>query len=70
MTIEFWKAAGVRAIRTFAQTFVATVGSTALLSQVNWAAVLSASVLAAILSVMTAIATGLPEVKNEEIGDG
>lgn len=70
MTIEFWKAAGVRAIRTFAQTFVATVGSAALLSQVNWAAVLSASVLAAILSVMTAIATGLPEVKNEEIGDG
>lgn len=70
MTIEFWKAAGVRAIRTFAQTFVATIGSAALLSQVNWAAVLSASVLAAVLSVMTAIATGLPEVKNEEIGDG
>lgn len=70
MTIEFWKAAGVRAIRTFAQTFVATVGSAALISQVNWAAVLSASVLAAVLSVMTAIATGLPEVKNEEIGDG
>lgn len=62
MTKEFWKAALIRAIRTVAQTAVATIGTSAVLQDVNWIMVGSASVLAGILSVLTSIATGLPEV--------
>ena len=62
MTKEFWKAAGIRALRTFCQTAVATIGTTAFMSEVNWIAVGSSSLLAAILSVLTSIGTGLPEV--------
>jgi len=58
------KAAGIRAIKTVAQTAVATIGTSAVLSEVNWTMVLSASVLAGILSLLTSIA-GLPEVKEE-----
>ena len=61
---EFWKAAANRAIRTVAQTALATIGTAALLSDVNWTAVVSASVLAGILSILTSISTGLPEVKS------
>ena len=61
---EFWKAALIRALRTFAQTAVATIGTSALLEQVNWLAVASASALAAILSLLTSLATGLPEVEG------
>lgn len=61
---EFWKAAGIRALRTFAQTAVATIGTSALLSDVNWLAVASASALAAVLSLLTSLATGLPEVER------
>lgn len=61
----FWKAALIRAIRTFAQTAVATIGTTALLEEVNWAVVASAAALAAILSLLTSIATGLPEVDGD-----
>ena len=59
------KAAVVRAIKTVAQTAVATIGTSALLEEVNWIAVASASVLAAVLSVLTSIATGLPEVDDK-----
>lgn len=59
---NWWKAAGVRAIKTVAQTAVATIGTAAVLSSVDWLAVASASVLAGILSLLTSIA-GLPEVK-------
>ena len=62
---KFIKAAGIRALRTVAQTAVATIGTSALLSQVNWLAVLSASVLAGVLSLLTSVATGLPEVDDE-----
>lgn len=62
MSVEFWKAAGIRALRTFCQTAAATIGTTALLSEIDWVTVGSASVVAALLSVLTSIATGLPEV--------
>lgn len=58
---EWWKAAGIRAIKTVCQTAVATIGTAVVLSEVNWVAVVSASVLAGILSVLTSLA-GLPEV--------
>lgn len=64
MNKKWWKAAGVRAIKTFAQTFVATCGTSVVLSDVNWKMVISASILAAILSVFTSLA-GLPEVEDE-----
>ena len=59
---EFWKAAGIRALKTFCQTAIAAIGTTALIEQVNWLVVGSASLLAAVLSILTSIATGLPEV--------
>lgn len=62
MNKEFFKAALIRAIRTVAQTAVASIGTGALISEVNWVAVGSASLLAGILSILTSIATGLPEV--------
>jgi hypothetical protein len=61
--LSFWKAAASRALRTLCQTAVATIGTTALLEEVSWGLVASASALAAILSVLNSIATGLPEAK-------
>ena len=61
------KAAGIRALKTFAQTAAATIGTSAVLSEVNWIAVLSASVHAAILSILTSLA-GIPEERR--ISDG
>ena len=63
MNLNWWKAAGVRAIKTIAQTAVATIGTSVALGDVNWVAVGSASVLAGILSMLTSIA-GLPEIDN------
>lgn len=57
------KAALVRAVKTLAQTAVATIGTTAVLSEVDWVMVASASALAAVLSILTSVA-GLPEVKE------
>lgn len=56
------KAAGIRAVKTIAQTAVATIGTSAVMSAVDWKMVISASVLAGVLSLLTSIA-GLPEVK-------
>lgn len=62
--IKKWvKAAGIRAIKTVAQTAVATIGTSAMLREVHWVAVASASALAGVLSILTSIA-GLPECKE------
>ena len=62
MDRKFWRAAGIRALRTICQTAVASMGTAALITEVNWVQVLSASALAGVLSLLTSIATGLPEV--------
>ena len=60
---EWFIAAGIRALRTIAQTAVATIGTTAVMSEVDWKIVLSASLLAGILSLLTSVA-GLPELED------
>ncbi len=72
--LKWLKAAGIRAIKTVAQTAVAVIGTSAMLDEVNWIAVLSASALSGVLSLLTSVA-GLPEVKKvndagEEINKG
>lgn len=62
MTKKWFRAAGVRALKTVCQTAVAMIGTSAVLSSVDWKMVLSASVLAGILSLLTSVA-GLPEVE-------
>lgn len=60
------KAAGIRAIKTVAQTAIATIGTSAVFSEVNWIVVVSAAGLAGVLSLLTSVA-GLPELKDDEI---
>ncbi|MBQ1405606.1 MAG: hypothetical protein II382_07780 [Oscillospiraceae bacterium] len=60
---SWWRAAGIRALRTVAQTAVASLGTAAVLSDVNWLAVASASALAGLLSLLTSLA-GLPEAER------
>lgn len=62
----FIKASIIRAIRTICQTAVAVIGTAFVLADVNWTAVVSASLLAGILSILTSVATGLPEVDYEQ----
>lgn len=63
-TKKWFKAAGIRALKTVAQTAIATIGTTALFSEVNWAVVGSAALLAGVLSVLTSLA-GLPELEGD-----
>lgn len=61
---RWWKAAGIRAIKTVAQTAVATIGTVAMMGEVNWMMVGSSAVLAGVLSLLTSVG-GLPEVEVE-----
>ena len=63
MSKKWWKAAGVRAVKTVAQTAIATIGTGAVLSDVDWLAVASASALAGVLSLLFSV-KGLPEVSE------
>lgn len=63
LTLKWFKAAGIRALKTVAQTAIATIGTSAAMNDVNWAIVGSASFLAGILSLLTSIA-GIPEVEE------
>ncbi len=67
-TRDWVKAAGIRAVKTVAQTAIATIGTSAVVSSVDWGMVASASVLAGFLSILTSIA-GLPEVQVKKISD-
>lgn len=69
MNVNWWKAAGIRAVKTFFQTFAATLGSAAVLESVNWKVVISASAMAAILSLATSLA-GLPELELMDEAEG
>lgn len=64
MNKKWWKAAGIRAIKTICQTAVATIGTATVMEEVNWLMILSASLLAGILSLLTSLA-GLPEVGDK-----
>lgn len=64
-TKKWFHAAGIRALKTVAQTAIAMLGTSMLLSEVDWLSLLSASVLSGLLSLLTSVA-GLPELKNSE----
>lgn len=65
MTKKWFKCAGIRAIKTICQTAIATIGTATVMEEVNWIMIISASLLAGILSILTSVA-GLPEVKEGE----
>ncbi len=65
MSRRWWKAAGIRAIKTVAQAALGAIGTAALIGEVNWIAVASAATMAGVLSLLMSLA-GLPEVKSDE----
>lgn len=62
---DFWECAMERAIRTFAQTMVSLIPASAILTEINWTYILSASCVAALLSILTSVVTGLPEAEED-----
>lgn len=67
MNKVFWRAAMIRAVKTVCQTAVATIGTAAVLTDVEWRMVISSAVLAGVLSILTSVAAGLPEVASPSI---
>lgn len=65
MNKEFWRAAGIRALKTVCQTTVALIGTNTFITDLDWLGVLSASALSGVVSILTSISTGLPETKGE-----
>lgn len=65
MNKKWWKAAGIRALKTICQTAVATIGTATVMEEVNWLMIASASILAGILSLLTSLA-GLPELEEKK----
>lgn len=65
MSKMWWKCASIRALKTFCQTAIASIGTSATIGEVNWIIVSSTSLLSAILSILTSLA-GLPEVENKD----
>lgn len=63
MSKEFWKAAGIRALKTICQSAIAMIPAGVMINEVNWITVLGTSALAGVLSILTSVANGLPEVK-------
>ena len=63
-TVKWFKAAGIRAVKTMAQTAIAVIGTSAVVSAVDWKMVVSASIVAGLVSLLTSVA-GIPEVKEE-----
>lgn len=64
--IRFWKAAAVRAVKTFAQAFLAVISTTTMISDVNWKLALDSAAFSALFSMLTSIAAGLPEVPDQK----
>ena len=62
--IRFWKAAAIRAVKTFAQAFLAVISTTTMISDVNWKLALDSAAFSALFSMLTSIAAGLPEVPD------
>ena len=70
LTMKAWfKAAGNRAIRTMAQVAIAAIGTSVVMEDVNWVMVLSMTILSGILSLLTSLSTGLPELKSLDNGN-
>ena len=67
--IRFWKAAAVRAVKTFAQAFLAVISTTTMISEVNWKLALDSAAFSALFSMLTSIAAGLPEVPDQKDED-
>lgn len=65
MSRKWWKAAGIRALRTFVQSILGLIGTAATMEEVSWKTVASSAILAALISLLTSAAVGLPEVKEE-----
>ena len=64
MSAEFWKAAMIRSVRTMAECALAYIGTATMLHEVNWLGVLSSAAMGGVVSILMAVATGLPEAPN------